>query len=252
MPRFFLPPEFVWEDHSVLPDEITLSSEDAFHLSVSLRARIGDEITVCTADGWEIQCVIFSITGGKKTPRVALRPLQANPSESEPKVKITVFQGMPKGKKTDSIIQKCTELGASRIVFVYSDHCVPVAEGEQQKGIRFHRIAEEAAKQCGRGRLVSVDFLPNLDRAIDEMKKHDLCFACYENEEQNGLKTMLSSSAYRSAAFFIGPEGGISSRENDLLRKENIPTVSLGKRILRTETAASAVLAMFLYETELE
>lgn len=250
MPRFFLPPEERYDPAEPLPEKITLRDENAFHLSVSLRARVGEEVTVICADGAEIECVIESFSGGKKAPEVVLKPLFIARSQSESPVFITLFQGMPKGKKTDSILQKCTELGVGRVVFVYTDRSVPTPSGEEKKIARFEKITEEAAKQCGRGKKVEVEILPDLDSAIPQMKESELCFACYEDEKETGLKELLKGE-FSSASFFIGPEGGISQRERELLQENGIFTVTLGKRILRTETAASAVLAMISYEKEL-
>jgi len=233
-----------------LPKEIFLEGDDAFHLSVSLRARIGDDVKVCTVDGIEISCRIGSITGGKKEPSVLLVPISASRSEAEMPVDVTLFQGMPKGKKTDSIIQKCTELGVSRIVFVYSDHAVPEPSEGEKKLARFRKIADEACKQSGRGKLVQVDILPSLEKAVEQMKKSDLAFACYEAEQEGGIKSLLRRD-FSDLSFFIGPEGGISPREVRLFQEAQIPTVTLGKRILRTETAGSAVLSMLLLEKEL-
>ena len=251
MPRFFLSESFSENYQGVMPEQIVMTGEDAFHLSVSLRSRIGDQVTLCTSDGVEIFCEISCISGGKKNPEVVFTPLHHQVSLSESPVKITVFQGMPKGKKTDTVLQKCTELGADRIVFVYTDRSLPVYTPGEEKTERYQRIADEAAKQCGRGKLVSVGVYPNLEAALSEMKQNDLVFACYENEEQMSLRGLLAKKPYGSAAFLIGPEGGISEREVKLLQEENIPTVTLGNRILRTETASGAVLAMFLYENEL-
>jgi len=250
MPRFFLP-ELDLPEEKIPSEEIFLRGEEAFHLSVSLRSRIGDEVILCNARGMEFLCRISSISGGKKDPVVALECVSVRQGESEPEVFVTLFQGMPKGKKTDSILQKCTELGVSKVVFVYSDHCVPTWDGEDKKNARYERIVLEAAKQCGRGKLVQVDVAKNLESAMEEMKKSDLSFACYEKESEKSLKELLSNKNYRSISFFIGPEGGISPREAELLEQNKIPTVTLGKRILRTETAASAVLSMILYENEL-
>ncbi len=250
MPRFFLPDSFSYKKGDPLPKEICLSGEDAFHLSVSLRARVGDGVLLCTRDGFLFSCKILEISGGKKNPLVLLTPSSVKESEGESPCYIRLFQGMPKGKKTDSIIQKCTELGASEIIFVYTDHAVPTPSDEEKKIQRFEKIAEEACKQCGRGRLPRIQILKSLDEAIFLMKESDMFFACYENEDGKGLKDMMQGD-FATASFFIGPEGGISPREADLLKENKIPTVSLGERILRTETAGSTVLSMFLYEKEL-
>lgn len=251
MPRFFLPETApsVSPDH--LPERLTLEGEDAFHLSVSLRARLGDEVTVCSCDGVEILCRIDDIYGGKRAPVVVLAPVSASESRAESPVEITLFQGIPKGKKTDSILQKATELGVSRVVFVYSDHAVPIFNGEEKKNTRYQKIAEEAAKQCGRGKLVQVSVAENLDAVLDDFCRHDLTFVCYEKEGDRSLKNLLTCGEEKSIAFFIGPEGGVSPREIALFRERGIPTVTLGKRILRTETASAAVLSMILYEKEL-
>ena len=250
MPRFFLGEEFQYALDMPLPEHITLSGEDAFHLSVSLRARIGDEVTVCSSDGIEFDCKIDAISGGKKDPNVLLKPFSARKSLVEMPVAVTLYQGMPKGKKTDSIIQKCTELGVSRIVFVYSDRSVPELSDEEKKLARFRKIADEACKQCGRGKLVKIGILPDFESALAEMCQSDLAFACYELEQEGGIKKILRKEA-KTVSFFVGPEGGISPREAELLEKNKIPTVTLGKRILRTETAGSAVMSMIVFEKEL-
>jgi len=250
MPRFFLPPEECYDPAGPIPDQVILRGENAVHLSVSLRARVGEEVTVLCSDGTELCCEIESFTGGKKSPEVVLKPLSIGRSQSESPVQITLFQGMPKGKKTDSILQKCTELGVGRVVFVYTDRSVPTPAGEEKKITRFERITEEASKQCGRGKKVEVEILSDLDSAIPRMKESEICFACYEDEKEQSLREVLKGQ-FSTASFFIGPEGGISPREKELLQKNQIPTVTLGKRILRTETAASAVLAIISYEKEL-
>ena len=186
MPRFFLPESFLYQKGDALPESIQLCGEDAFHISVSLRSRIGDEIVLCTRDGFVFSCKIENISGGKKNPEVVCRPLFVRESEGESPCYIKLFQGVPKGKKTDSIIQKCTELGVCEIVFVYTDHAVPAISDEEKKISRFEKIAEEACKQCGRDRLVKVSVLSSLDEAIPLMKESELCFACYENESGRG------------------------------------------------------------------
>lgn len=248
MPRFFLSHPIDIEDGT--PKKVCLEGENAFHLSVSLRSHIGDEVILCDSQAVEWNCRIEEISGGKKNPRVILQPFEGKNCENESPLRITLFQGMPKGKKTDSIIQKCTELGASKVVFVYTDRSVPLWDGDDKKKERFRKIAEEAAKQCGRGKMVEVDLLPDLDSAVLQMLESDVSFACYEGEVQLTLKKLLAPKNCSSLSFFIGPEGGISDREALLLKDHNIPTVTLGRRILRTETAPLAVLSMILYEKE--
>lgn len=253
MPRFFLPQSTYSEIEPASCRFLTITGEDAFHIASVLRMREGDEVTVCAPDSTEFLCRIDSISQRKREAEVLLSVQSSKMSENEPKCRIRVFQGMPKGKKTDSIVQKCTELGASEILFVYSDRSVPEpgdsAEMEKKRS-RLQKIADEAAKQCQRGRLVSVSILPSFDAALEEMKKSEVSFACYEAEREGSVKSVLRKE-FSDISFFIGPEGGLSDRECALFCSAKIPSVTLGKRILRTETAASAVLSMLLYEKEL-
>ena len=250
MPQFFLPDTFYYQAGDPLPEEITLSGKEAFHLSVSLRARVGDEAALSTRNGFTFFCKIKSISGGKQEPVVILSPFSVSEDRSESPCRITLFQGMPKGKKTDGIIQKCVELGVGKIVFVYLDRSVPRFSDDEKKILRSQKIVEEACKQCGRGRLVEIGIAPDLEASLSEMKESQVFFACYEEETEGSLKNVLKTP-FSSASFLVGPEGGLSQREVQILKREGIPTVTLGKRILRTETASPAVLSMILYEKEL-
>ena len=247
MPRIFLPDDFA--DLPSPGGRIAVRGDDAFHLANVLRVRVGEKITLCTIKGVEYLSAIVSVSSFKKSPEVICEVLSVSESEQEPPQSIRVFQGLPKGKKTDVILQKCTELGASEITFVTLDHSVP--EGDPEKKVRFEKICRSAAEQCGRGKPVKVSFLSGVKEAIEEMKKSDVAFACYEAEKEGSLPALLQKPS-DSISFLIGPEGGLSDREVGALKKEGIPSVTLGKRILRTETAAGAVLAMILYEKELK
>ncbi len=251
MPRFFLPPDVVVSKDSPLPDRVLLEGENAFHLSVSLRSRIGDALTVCTDSGIAIDCTIIDIFGGKKNPSVVVRPCSIREEKTEPDTYIRLIQGMPKGKKTDSILQQCTQLGVAEVVFVYSDRSVPERENMETKTERYQKIVLEAAMQCGRSRLPKVRIADSLDAVIEEMKSSDLSFFCYEQEGERGIKALLQKDPIRTVSFAIGPEGGISDREAKLFHSAGIASVTLGSRILRTETAGPAVLSMIQYEKEL-
>lgn len=251
MPRFFLPPDVVISRDLPLPDRLLLEGENAFHLSVSLRSRIGDAITVCTESGIAIDCTIMDIFGGKKNPCVVVRPLSIREEKTESDIDITLIQGMPKGKKTDSILQQCTQLGVSEIIFVYSDRSVPERENMETKTERYQKIVLEAAMQSGRSKLPKVRVADSFDAIVEEMKSADLSFFCYEQEGEKGIKALLQKDPIHSVSFAVGPEGGISDREAKLFLSAGICSVTLGKRILRTETAGPAVLSMIQYEKEL-
>lgn len=251
MPRFFIKEP---SDGYTLNDRIVLSGADAHHIARSLRMRRGDELTVCTQDGVEYDCVLSDLS----PERVTLTVRGARRTFAEPEVRVSVFQALPKAAKLEWTIQKCVELGAAEIIPVLSARCVarPDAESAEKKGKRWNTIAEEAAKQSGRGIIPTVSDVISYPEALARMCKSDLYFVCYEDQTTPGadLSALLTASfgkaslhSARSAAFFIGPEGGISPEEAALARRSGIPLVSLGPRILRTETAPVCVMSCIMY-----
>ena len=248
MPRFFIDDDFACtEEITAPPKSIFLTGEDASHLVFSLRARVGEKVTLCTPSAVEIDCRIDEISVHRKTAEVRLVPLSFSPCQSELPVAVTVFQAVPKGKKVDFVLQKCTELGAAKIVLVTSDYSIPEASDADKKLDRYGKIVREAAMQSQRGKIPALAVLPSVDVAIKEMKQSDIAFFCYEKGGAP-LRSVLSDPTCGSLSFFIGPEGGISEREAHLFEKAGICAVSLGGRILRTETAPLAVLSAILYE----
>ena len=248
MPRFFT--EEVFPDSSDL-SSIKLVGDNAFHLVKVLRAKPGESVTVVSGDGRIFDCSYLESLGDNAQLSAILK-IETVTDPADKKCRVTLVQGMPKGKKTDLILQKATELGADRIIFVYMDHSIPVMDGSGEgKLARFRKICEEAAGQSCRNTVPEVLILPGLSDAIPFLKENETCFACYEAETRLRLPEMLGRLS-SSIGFLIGPEGGISPRELTLLQSAGIPTVSLGDRILRTETAPLAVLSMILYETELK
>jgi 16S rRNA (uracil1498-N3)-methyltransferase len=187
-------------------------------------------------------------------------------SLTEPGFEVTVFHGIPKGNKFDEIIQKCVELGVTRIVPVKTKRSIVEikdAKSAAKKIERYNKISLEACKQCNRGVIPVVEEFVDFDSAITMMKKNELCFIPYENEKDCSIKSFLQErqseqemqgkrgmSKPKSVAFFIGPEGGFDDAEIEKAKANEIKTVTLGPRILRTETAAPAVLAMLMYELE--
>ena len=152
----------------------------------------------------------------------------------------------------DYIIQKTTELGISRIVPVALSRCVVKIENnsaELKKLERWRKIAYEAAKQSGRGIVPDVGQVMDIDQVISALKEYDLVFVPYECEQEVHLKEVLRTKPEaKNVAFIIGPEGGFDITETQKLKEAGVPTITLGKRILRTETAGEAVLSMVMYE----
>ena len=242
MPRFFAPLE------NITDNEIKITSGDAAHISRVLRLKTGDKLTICDGRGFDYDAEIEKISAGE----IICSFTEKRRSESEPNVSVTLYQGIPKASKMDYIIQKTTELGVSKIVPVAMARCVSKIEDkktEAKKPERWNKIAKEAAQQSQRGIVPEVCPVMTFDEAAKAMCESDLCFAPYECEDEGGLKdTLLSVENPKTVSFMIGPEGGFDLSEIEKLKSAKIPTVTLGPRILRTETAGEAVLAMTMYE----
>ncbi len=249
MPRFFI------KEENFLPDgRVCLTGDDANHISHSLRMRVGEEITVCDFFNYEYDCVIDSFS----SDRVCLLVKDKHPSKNEPSVSVALFQGLPKSTKLELIIQKCVELGVSDIIPVVTSRCIsrPDEKSSEKKTKRWNMISQEAAKQSGRGKVPEVSETVSFRDAVEKMKEYDLCFLCYElcdGTQGADIKGFLQDNITketRSIAFLVGPEGGISPEEAEYAAQNGISFVSLGKRILRTETAPLCVLSCIMYETD--
>ncbi len=242
MPKFFVTQDKITEN------QIIIDTEDVAHISRVLRLGIGDHVTVCDSHGTDYEAEIAEM----EQKQIVCSITEKRASESEPNIKVTLFQGLPKASKMEYIIQKTTELGISEIVPVKLSRCVVKIDNkkdERKKLDRWQKISEAAAKQSGRGIVPQISEIMTLDEVIKRSKEFDLFFVPYECEEQKMLKeVLLSRSDIKTVGFIIGPEGGFDPAETEKLRENGIDTITLGKRILRTETAGEAVLAMTMYE----
>ncbi len=237
MHRFFVLPE------QINNGCITITGDDLRHLSKVLRLREGDAITVCDSQGTDYNCKINKIS---KTEAIAAI-LGSCTSNSEPPINVTIYQGLPKSDKMDYIVQKCVELGAVKIVPVITKRAVAIPHDESKKIARWQKIAFEAAKQCGRGILPEVSGCVTFEQAVEAISQSDaLNLIPYENEKCSKLRDALTSK--NNINILIGPEGGFDEAEIELAMSKNIKPVTLGPRILRTETAPLAVLAAVMYE----
>lgn len=237
MPRFFVEPG------NVSGGRARLSPEDTRHADV-LRLRPGEEITVCDGRGTDYTCAVSGVEGGT----MLLDVLSASPSAGEPALSITLFQGLPKTGKMELIIQKCVELGVSVIVPVETERAVARAAGKSgQKAARWQKLSEEAAKQCGRGVIPRVSGVVPLDKALELAGRLDSAFVAYENEPDLNLKDAFVRAGGNRTGIFIGPEGGFSADEIERCQTRGVTPVSLGRRVLRTETAGFVAVIILLY-----
>lgn len=247
MPRFFVTNE------QISGGEITLLGADAHHIARSLRMAVGDEITVLDTAGREYTC---AITAFLDDTAVRATVLSVKKQDCEPPLFITLYQALPKGDKLDTVIQKAVECGVSRIVPFESERCIVRAkpEAEDKKCQRRQRIADEAAKQCGRGILPEVARTCAFLDVINAAKDEDAVLFCFEGEGTTPigkLLTALDLSATRRIALVVGSEGGFSLGEAKAAADAGFLMTGLGKRILRTETAPLFALSCISLVSEL-
>ena len=282
MSKFFVDPSAVSGAHIYMENK-----DDLHHLRKVLRARPGMELDISDGDCWEYKTVLEELT----EDCAALKILDKQKFATEPSTRVTLYQGVPKASKMETVIQKTVEMGVDTIVPVFMERTVVVEKGNFGKKLdRWNKIAAEAVKQCKRGIIPRVTESYDFDRMLDELPNYDLIICPYENEDGLTIKDFLreapapapadagsagragepgrpaAASAHseqksagpaepgpqaRRVALVIGPEGGFSDGEIARLKAAGAATVTLGKTILRTETAGMAALAMIMYELEL-
>lgn len=226
-------------------DEITITGDDVVHITRVLRLGEGDEIIVCDCVGYDCLCKVVRTSKDEVTAKVQSR----EKNNAEANIDITVYQGVPKGDKLDTVVQKCVELGAVRIVPVAMKRCVAVIKDPAKKAQRLQKIAHEAAKQCGRARVPRVDCVMSFADALADASGADLRLLPYEAEKMSSIKNVLrQSNDVKNISIFIGPEGGFDPSEVELAKDRGFSVVSMGPRILRTETAPLAAITAVMYE----
>lgn len=240
-------PKFFFHKNDISRGQVQLFGEDEKHIKTVLRAREGEEITLCDGEGMDYQCRIASLERG-----VLLDILSKEVCETEPKTKITLYQGLPKADKMELIIQKCVELGVDRIVAVSTERAIVKLDKKETKKLeRWQKIAEAAAKQSGRGKIPEIcQQVLKFKEAVAEAKALDGAIIPYEKEEETGIRQFVQGFQGESVGVFIGPEGGFAEEEIALARENGITPITLGKRILRTETAGMTTAAILLYELD--
>ena len=244
MPRFFVKKELIDND------KIYIKDGDAHHIARSLRMAEGDEITVSDGEGKEYICRLVKI----RDEECECDILGESDGAAESPVVITLCMAYPKGDKLETVIQKAVELGASRILPFESSRCIkrPKADKIDKQLARLSKIAEEAAKQCGRSRMPEVLSPVGYAEMLKAVKECELTLLCYEAEDEFSIKNVLKTRPRpKSCAVIVGSEGGFSRDEVRLAEDSGAITVSLGKRILRCETAPDYALSAISYEYEM-
>lgn len=242
--------QFFVEDTQVSASSVTIEGSDVNHIKNVLRMKCGEKVRISTQSGENYYCELVEITGNMVRADI----LEEEAEETELPNKIYLFQGLPKADKMELIIQKAVELGAYEIIPVAMKNCVVKLDDKkaENKVRRWQEIAKSAAKQSKRSLIPDVRKPLTYKQAVEMAKELDVVFVPYENERgMTATKEAVERLALgERIGIFIGPEGGFSSEEIALAKEENMQLISLGKRILRTETAGLAALAIVAYHLE--
>lgn len=248
MPRFFI------ENKQVNDNRINILGEDINHIKNVLRKNIGETIEICNKDNQEnFICKIIQLNNNEIECEIIKKV-----DSQESNVEITVFQGLPKADKMELIIQKSVELGVFDITPVEMKRCiVKLSEKDETKKIdRWQKISEVAAKQSGRNIIPKINNIVNVEKICNMSEKYDIVFVAYENEKNLTLKEALKKISNEKRqnikiAIVIGPEGGLEEKDVAKMALSGAKVVTLGKRILRTETVALNMISNIMYELEM-
>ena len=238
MTRFFVQPE------DMQPDFLVLTGENAQHAKV-LRLKNGEEVLACDGQGRECLCTVSDVS----PERISLVVNHCQESDTEASVHVSVYMAFAKGEKLEHVIQKATELGAYEIVAFPTSRCVsrPDEKSLGKKMERWQKIAASAAEQSGRGRIPRVLTLPSYAAALERAAKADKAILFYENEQATTLRMALEQGSAKTFSLLTGPEGGLDIKEVEQAEKAGLAVCTLGKRILRCETAPLCALSAVMY-----
>lgn len=236
MTRFFVAKE------ELEKQEIVLSGENAAHAKV-LRLKAGEEVLVCDGQGKEALCRVSEKDG------MTLEVIERRESETEASVQVSIYMAFPKADKLEHVIQKATELGAAEIVAFPSARCVskPDDKSLKKKLERWQKIAASAAEQSGRGVIPQVVVLGSYKEALSRASQAELAILLYENERATTLKMALEAKPITTVSLISGPEGGLEEKEVEQAKDAGVQICTLGRRILRCETAPLCALSAVMY-----
>ena len=247
MHRFYVAPEQVQDN------KVSIIGSDVNHIKNVLRMSSGDKLIICNGQGKDCYCIIDRVDDKEISCNIISELI----TDTELNTKITLFQGLPKKDKMELIIQKAVELGVHEIIPVMTKRVIVKLEDkkrEEKKLERWQAIAESAAKQSHRGIIPKIRPVISYGKALEECSKMDIALIPYENAEgiTRTREIIASLSKYSSVGVVIGPEGGFEETEIELALERNTIPITLGRRILRTETAGLAVLSMMMLSLEKE
>ena len=251
MPKFFV------KEEQINNQKIKSQGTDVNHIKNVLREKVGSELIICNEKtGQDYLCEIKEI----KEENIICNIKEKLLNNVESNLKVTIMQGLPKADKMELIIQKSVELGVNNIIPIEMKRCVvKLKDKDKIKKIeRWQKISVVAAKQSGRNIIPEINQVENLKNICETFENYDIVLLAYENEKENTIKNELKQLKEKTQnknedvkiAILIGPEGGITEEEVEIARKKGAKIITLGKRILRTETVALNVLSIIMYELE--
>lgn len=244
MYKFFVEPE------QIVEDTVFITGEDVNHIVHVLRMKKGEQVLVSTSNDREYLCEITAL----EEEAVQLKLLDVYGSNRELPIEVTLYQALPKGDKMETVIQKMVELGAVRIVPVVTKRCVVQLDQKKaaKKVARWNAISEAAAKQSKRNKIPEVMMPMSFAEALFDAKKLEAALIPYENAEgMEQARCMVDGAAKkRSLGIFIGPEGGFTEQEIEKSQQNGVKPISLGHRILRTETAGMMLMSVIMFATD--
>ena len=244
MQHFFVTPD------QVKDDLIFIEGSDVNHMKNVLRMRIGEEVTISDGNNRQYLCEIKEY----EQEEAILHIIEETSTDTELPSKVYLFQGLPKQDKMELIVQKCVELGCFEVIPVATKRCVVKLDDKKAKKKieRWQQIAESAAKQAGRGVIPEVRDVMSFKEALKYAKDLDVVMIPYELAEgMKETKQWISDIVPgQSVGIFIGPEGGFEKEEVEAAINEGAKAITLGKRILRTETAGLTTLSVLMFHLE--
>ena len=246
MPKFFV------NNNQIKEDRIIITGEDINHIKNVLRLKIDDNIQICNLDTAKNYTCGIAKLNDNSIECIIFNEIESN---SESNLDITIFQGIPKADKMELIIQKCVELGVNQITPIEMKRCIVKIEdkAKTKKIERWQKISEVAAKQCGRDKLPKINNVIDIKNICNIICEYDIVLLAYENEKINTLKNEIRKlkdieNKEIKIGIIIGPEGGLEKEEVDILEKSGAKVITLGKRILRTETVGFVLTSIIMYE----
>lgn len=229
-----------------ISDVVRLTGSDAHHVGYTLRAKVGDRLIVVGADRQVAEMEVVAFT--KDTVTLMRRAFLS--ADTEPPMEVGLAVCLLKGEKMEFVVQKAVELGVAYVQPLRSTHCVVRYDAKKSaaRQARWQRVAEEAAKQCGRTLVPMVEPIREMKEWLADLSPETRLFLLYEREERASLRAWLKGQNGRSYIALVGPEGGFSDDEAAAAKRAGAVAITLGPRILRAETAALAALAAVMYE----